>query len=86
MGMGLHFENLPTEMQSILREWLPGANENSATLVESSDIDRTSEARPEPLPAKEKLVLIRLIELMMYKGQLTESEGRELLQHLQQER
>jgi hypothetical protein len=35
---------------------------------------------------KEKLVVNRLIELMMHKGQLTEVEGRELLQQLQQER
>jgi PilZ domain len=88
MGMGLSFENLPAEMQSMLREWLSSSQGNVATLFETSPVGHTAQEPPQPhvTMRKEKLILNRLIELMMYKGQLTELEGRELLQQLQQER
>jgi hypothetical protein len=93
MGMGLHFEDLSHEMQSILQEWLSASK---------SGAPQKAEPGPEPAPAavanasvqeafeprtrKEKVTLSRLIELMMHKGHLTELEGRELLQQLQQDR
>ncbi len=88
MGMGLSFENLPIEMQSMLREWLSSSQENTATLFETSPVGPLAQEPPQTQVAlrKEKLILSRLIELMMHKGQLTEVEGRELLQQLQQER
>jgi hypothetical protein len=86
--MGLSFENLPIEMQSMLAEWLSSPQGNKATLFETTPVGPLAQEPPPTQMAlrKEKLVVNRLIELMMHKGQLTEVEGRELLQQLQQER
>jgi hypothetical protein len=89
MGMGLHFEDLSSEMQSILREWLaaaPSGNGVVADFEPAAAVAAPPQTGFDPRPRKEKVTMVRLIELMMYKGQLTELEGRELLQQLQQDR
>jgi hypothetical protein len=85
MGMGLHFLELSPEMQSMLQEWLSASRGEVSPLVEPGNPPHAT-ASFEVSPRKEKLTLARLIELMMYKGQLTELEGRELLKQLQQDR
>jgi hypothetical protein len=82
MGMGLNFMDMSSEMQSMVQEWLYG---NKGEAVPTLDDVSVFEPAP-PTPRKGKMVLIRLIELMMYKGQLTELEGRDLIKELQQDR
>ena len=84
MGMGLNFTDLSVETQSILQEWLYGGKAEPAFAPEPDTISAPEPVQP--TPRKGKLVLVRLIELMMYKGQLTELEGRELIKELQQDR
>jgi hypothetical protein len=84
MGMGLSFESLSDGMRSILSEWLSVSKGEIATSIESGNVQRSEDLkRPD---RKLKLTLVSLIKLMMYKGQLTELEGRELLERLHQAR
>jgi hypothetical protein len=73
MGMGLNFQRLSDAMHSVLREWLLALKPGSEP-SESSHPEGKLEG---------KLALSRLIALMIEKGQLTEPEGRKLLEELQ---
>jgi hypothetical protein len=84
MGMGLSFENLSDGMRSILREWLSASKGEIATSIHARSMEPTEDFKTPH--RKVKITVVSLIKLMMYKGQLTELEGRELLECLQQER
>jgi hypothetical protein len=79
MGMGLSFEDLPSDSAAILTSWIAGVTGEITPVTETENPIEVLEQAPHP----EQQTLFILINMMMRKGLLTSSEGSELLQALQ---
>ena len=79
MGMGLQFGETTPEMRSVLDGWIAEARGETATsfgpaLLSSSD--------PKTPQSADRRVLCHLLEVMMRKSLLTQTEGTDLLAEL----
>ena len=78
MGMGLRFDELPPEMESILNRWIAEVRGEISPLPEAAEVNSAIQK----YPRIERHILSRLISLMIRKAFLTQSEGTDLLNEL----
>jgi hypothetical protein len=81
MGMGLSFNGLSPEMESILKRWIAEVRGEISPLPEAADVNSAIQK----YPRVERHILSRLISLMIRKDLLTRSEGTDLLNELLRE-
>lgn len=72
LGMGIAFHNLPREQETLLEQWLNSSSASSQQPLTTEEIDgkKTTFAK-----GAERAVLARLVQLMISKGVISESEG-----------
>ncbi len=78
MGMGLSFDALSPEMESILNRWIGEVRGEISPLPEAAEVNSAIQK----YPRVERHILSRLISLMIRKTLLTQSEGKDLLNEL----
>ncbi len=78
LGMGLAFSDLVAEQATALRDWL---KEVTAEREATYEILRTARniSSPGPGSANEKAMIVRIVQLLVSKGMLTEGEGSQVL-------
>jgi hypothetical protein len=82
MGMGIRFKDMAPEMRPILQKWIAEAQGEFSMPFDTTSIE--SDARG--AAGTDRKVLYRLLELLMRKRLLSETEGTALLQELLRER
>lgn len=78
LGMGLAFNDLVAEQATALRDWL---KEVTAEREATFEILRTARniSAPGPGSVGEKAMIVRIVQLLVSKGMLTEGEGSQVL-------
>lgn len=78
LGMGLAFSDLVAEQATALRDWL---KEVTAEREATYEILRTARniSSPGAGSANEKAMIVRIVQLLVSKGMLTEGEGSQVL-------
>ena len=77
-GMGLSFDELSPEMESVLNRWIAEVRGEISPLPEAAEVNFAIQKYPQV----ERHILSRLISLMIRKALLTQSEGKDLLNEL----
>jgi hypothetical protein len=79
LGMGIHFENVAPEMRPIMEKWI-------AAIHGEFSMDSTpTDGHAHTPKSTERKVLYRLVELLMRKGLVSQTEGIDLLEQLLRE-
>jgi len=80
MGMGIHFEDVAPEMSRIMERWI-------AAVQGEFDLETTpTDGHAHAPKSTERKVPHGLVELLMRKGLVSQTEGIDLLQELSRER
>lgn len=84
MGMGIRFKDIAPEMRPVLEKWIAEIQGEFSIPFEAAAAPLNADAHPRR--SSERKVLYRLLELLMRKSLLNETEGTALLQELLRER
>ena len=79
LGMGIHFEDIAPEMRPIMEKWIAGVQGEFS--MDTTPTDGHAPASK----STERKVLYRLVELLMRKSLVSQTEGIDLLAELLRE-